>query len=73
MKAGGVEALERLLTADWGETRSTAGVQAAAARALADAMAGNEPAKDALVRRGEFRSSSHALLPSRAELIEKDT
>lgn len=52
LKAGGVEALESLLCADWGETRSTAGVQAAAARALADAMTSNKAAKDAFSRQG---------------------
>ena len=67
LKAGGVEALESLLCADWGETRSTAGVQAAAARALADAMTSNKAAKDAFSRQGEFRPSTHARLPSRAE------
>lgn len=66
LRAGGLEALQGLLGADWGETRRSAGVQAAAARALADVMAGNEAAKDALVRQGEFRPSLYALVQNRA-------
>ena len=55
LRAGGVDVLQRLLVADWGDAKTTAGVQAAAARALADAMAGNEGAKDLFVSKGKSR------------------
>lgn len=66
LRAGGLEALQAFLGADWGETRRSAGVQAAAASALADAMTGNQAAKDAFFRRGEFRSFSCDLVQTNA-------
>lgn len=54
--AGGVDALHRLLGADWGEARRTAGVQAAAANALSDVMASNTAAKAAVIRQGGLQS-----------------
>ena len=57
VQAGGLQALHRLLGADWGKTRRTAGVQAAAANALADVMTVNLASKDILIREGKC---SHA-------------